>query len=470
MNLTNPDAIFNTSKSFITNFGYNDNLTYNIASLITSQHIQDKYFIIIVYGSRVMETILMQNCLYQLISDYSKIDIIADNNFTASGDLNHGTMKIDEQQLTIPLSGYTITPKNSGEQLILEAVSNQNDNQGNLRIWNTLQCNRSEWDRDNQFRSFGQRFPFNVSSADDNSRYVAQLAAVHVTTSGALQSNETWFTNVTLTGNVTVPSGKTLILTSCGALFNLGNYSITSTGGTITLQGNPIFITPLRAKVNSSGTLKGLFTSIQSAVNFTSTGYEIVVQSGTFTENFSVTSKTNLIIHGIDAFNSIVNGTIGLYSSSGLNIYNIYCNNLNVSSCTNPTIGLYVWGSGSGTGINMSSTEEIIYKANSRTLKNVAKVANTLKGKKLDDNWDLATIINLTEKSLSSSQNSLKFPPILLRPSREGEIRYGDWYLQDGSHRALGYAMLLLDALVEYNIQEAYILTDKELKIDLQNG
>jgi hypothetical protein len=145
-------------------------------------------------------------------------EIKADNNFTASGGSNHGTMKIDGITRTIPLSGYDFT-KYVGQNLTLQAIAPQTDISGRQRVW--AGCNASYWDRNGETRSFYQTYSFPVQSDDQGKKYKANLAQIMATTSGALASNETWFTNVTLTGNVTVPSGKTLTLTPC-ANVNLG--------------------------------------------------------------------------------------------------------------------------------------------------------------------------------------------------------------------------------------------------------
>ena len=64
------------------------------------------------------------------------------------------------------------------------------------------------------------------------------------TVSGTLTSNEAWIGSVTLTGNVTIPSGKTLTITPGATVtFNSGVKLIVNGGGTLiangaTFQGN----------------------------------------------------------------------------------------------------------------------------------------------------------------------------------------------------------------------------------------
>jgi parallel beta-helix repeat protein len=62
------------------------------------------------------------------------------------------------------------------------------------------------------------------------------------TTSGTLSCDETWRENVTLTGDLTIPSGKTLTITA-GQTITLPNYTEIYVSGTLTAQGtenNPI--------------------------------------------------------------------------------------------------------------------------------------------------------------------------------------------------------------------------------------
>src|SRR5574338_932774 len=46
LDLNNATAIFNSNSADFTVFDYTDTISYNITSLITSQHLSDKYFII----------------------------------------------------------------------------------------------------------------------------------------------------------------------------------------------------------------------------------------------------------------------------------------------------------------------------------------------------------------------------------------------------------------------------------------
>lgn len=114
----------------------------------------------------------------RLIVDYtvppSNVSITADNNFTAAGGSNHGTMVIDGVNQTIPLTGYTFQ-KTVGQTLTLSANSPQNDNQAYQRIWHTGATNTSDWRRNNVFRSYSQTYSFPVTADDNGKIYVANL-------------------------------------------------------------------------------------------------------------------------------------------------------------------------------------------------------------------------------------------------------------------------------------------------------
>lgn len=88
-----------------------------------------------------------------------------------------------------------------------------------------------------------------------------------------------------------------------------------------------------------------------------------------------------------------------------------------------------------------------------RTLRAVAQRAIDLGQPKLSDNWDLASNLSqMREKLLSGSI----YEALVICEARGGEERYGQWYLQDGSHRALAFATLMLLSEARYERQKAY--------------
>jgi hypothetical protein len=95
---------------------------------------------------------------------------------------------------------------------------------------------------------------------------------------------------------------------------------------------------------------------------------------------------------------------------------------------------------------------EICPPGKDRKLKAVALRALKVKNPVLHANWDLGHVAARTEEALAS-------PPLralVLRPTRSSEVKYGDWYIQDGSHTALGYAMALLSGKSKFLTVRAY--------------
>ena len=135
-----------------------------------------------IYSQNEASTDSYANIALSLAIDYSippsYVDITADNNFTASGGSNHGTMVIDGTNRTIPLTGYTFS-KTVSSNLTLQAVSPQNDNQNHQVIWHTGSIAKSDWERDGTFQSFNQTYPFTVTESDDDTRYVANLRKIY---------------------------------------------------------------------------------------------------------------------------------------------------------------------------------------------------------------------------------------------------------------------------------------------------
>jgi len=195
-------------------------------------------------------------------------------------------------------SPYKVSPKPlETNRLNLAAYDNQTVNS---KVWffnNTEYAyERSEWrvvkDPQNIKVSDSQSFTTSPLAVGDNgATFKAFLKTTTYTTSGALSSSETWWTPVTLSGNVTVPSGKTLTITSNGSI-NLNGYYIKSTGGMITNNGT---VNPSNIRVEQSSTLKGFYPSISSALNNASSGQTVHVYSGTFS-NSSLTVPSGVTL------------------------------------------------------------------------------------------------------------------------------------------------------------------------------
>lgn len=102
---------------------------------------------------------------------------------------------------------------------------------------------------------------------------------------------------------------------------------------------------------------------------------------------------------------------------------------------------------------------------NGRRLRDVADMALNLLSASdsyLDDNWDLSKVYKRTTGDINTKKEIELFP-LVLRDASEGEINHGcDFYIQDGNHRCLGYAMYLLESVEEsYVPQHAFIATNK---------
>lgn len=110
--------------------------------------------------------------------------------------------------------------------------------------------------------------------------------------------------NVTLNGNIDVPSGQTFTIPS-GTTVNLNGFYIKSTGGTIINNGS---VTGLAATVTSGGSIKGFFPTVQPAVSYASSGYSVQIQPGTFTDNLTVPS--GVTVNGAGASSTTLNGTV----------------------------------------------------------------------------------------------------------------------------------------------------------------
>lgn len=112
--------------------------------------------------------------------------------------------------------------------------------------------------------------------------------------SGTLSRYETWSAASTLQGNVYVPSGIILTLTS-NLNLNLNGYSIISTGGDIITQSG---FSTTGALVKTGSVTKGIYSSINSALNAATSGQIVVVfGSHTSVDNLSVSSGVTLSIN-----------------------------------------------------------------------------------------------------------------------------------------------------------------------------
>jgi hypothetical protein len=89
-----------------------------------------------------------------------------------------------------------------------------------------------------------------------------------------------------------------------------------------------------------------------------------------------------------------------------------------------------------------------------RTLRAAAKRAIDLGQPQLSANWDLAE--NLRRMRENLGPGNIVQEALVVCESRNGEEMWGPWYLQDGSHRALACATLILLNEAQYVCQVAY--------------
>jgi hypothetical protein len=89
-----------------------------------------------------------------------------------------------------------------------------------------------------------------------------------------------------------------------------------------------------------------------------------------------------------------------------------------------------------------------------RTLSAVAKRAIALGYPRLAANWDLAE--NLRRMRNKLAEGIIFHEALVVCEARDGEEQHGPWYLQDGAHRALACATLMLLGEAQWEQLPAY--------------
>ncbi len=276
-----------------------------------------------------------------LLSYYNpKWYVPIDNNFTDNtGNSTHGQMRVkigngNETIYTVPVTLPAII---GGTNLTLTAISPQTDNEGYQRVWYSgTYAIPSNWTRDGLFQSSSQAYTHTPTYHDDGVINQANLTQAKVTTSGYIYEDQTWFTNVTLTGDIDVRLGATLTIVSDRVDLN-GKSITTSSNGTINLINSPT-IYGLRASLkNISGTVQGLFSTIQSAAN-NADNYDIInIPSGTFNEYVSVDNKLGVKINGAGINNTTINNDITFENSDASGVSNLTNNYTEFYNCDDIT-------------------------------------------------------------------------------------------------------------------------------------
>jgi len=114
--------------------------------------------------------------------------------------------------------------------------------------------------------------------------------------------------------------------------------------------------------------------------------------------------------------------------------------------------------------LQTSIVGKIVPSNEDRTLGTVAQRALSL-GKEetnLGPNWNISEAITRFDNQYPPHQDVV-LTALVLRESRGSELRWGPWYLQDGSHRALAYCMAILSGKFSYVPQGAFCAANKLL-------
>jgi hypothetical protein len=116
--------------------------------------------------------------------------------------------------------------------------------------------------------------------------------------------------------------------------------------------------------------------------------------------------------------------------------------------------------------LQRSTVSKIVPPNSDRRLKAVAQRARELSPTEatLGSNWDITVLITRF-RQFSLSEPKIHLPALVLRDTHgtESDWSPGGWYLQDGSHRALAYCMMILAGEMEYQEQLVFCATFKQL-------
>lgn len=157
-----------------------------------------------------------------------------------------------------------------------------------------------------------------------NDRYFDQhsIATISFANSGGCYVNNDMVWGIpgktfNLLNDVTVAGDTKFYIAGSGYTHNLNGK--TFSGGTIYQAGT---VSGLAAKVKNGSTVKGLFPTIQPAINFASSGNTIEISSGSFNESLSFNSKQGITVVGQGIYSTLLNNQISLVSSSNISLSN----------------------------------------------------------------------------------------------------------------------------------------------------
>ncbi len=154
-----------------------------------------------------------------------------------------------------------------------------------------------------------------------------------------VDGNMTWgLFNKTMNqqNDITISSGVTLYISGNSYTHNLNARSIS--GGTV-IQSNSATVSGLAAKVKSGSTVKGLFPTIQPAINFASSGNTIELVSATYSESPSISSKSNINLTGQGTSSTVLNNGAYISNSSNISVSNMRLNHT-ISSVSNQSVSV----------------------------------------------------------------------------------------------------------------------------------
>jgi len=123
-----------------------------------------------------------------------------------------------------------------------------------------------------------------------------------------------------LASNSTGSPGVSLTIRG-GATLNLSGYYVRCTGGGVLAIEAGATIDGLAAAIHGSN--GGLFPTIQSAINYASSGQTIELQPRAYNESPSFTSKSNITLTGQGQGSTTLNGGIAVTNSSYINVSNL---------------------------------------------------------------------------------------------------------------------------------------------------
>jgi hypothetical protein len=135
---------------------------------------------------------------------------------------------------------------------------------------------------------------------------------------GILTKDALW-EKITLTGNVYVPTGKTVTIPSDGEV-NLNGYYVKTTGGTIIDEG--AVIGGEDARVEHNNIIKGIYPSISYAINSSLSGSTIRFAPKTFDLNLLIT-RYNRKFKGSNVGQTIFNGNVTITNSNYTTFSNV---------------------------------------------------------------------------------------------------------------------------------------------------